>query len=50
MSEMYNLRPAVIYNIEASQFISKIDGVSGAHNDIGGPEIAHLIWQAALPV
>ena len=23
-------------------------GIAGAHNDIAGPEVAHLIWHAAL--
>lgn len=38
-----------IYNVDGSSFICKIEGVSGAHSDIAGPEVAHLIWQAALP-
>jgi hypothetical protein len=37
-----------VYNLEASQYISKMEGASGAHNDIGGPEVAHVSWQAAL--
>ncbi|SDJ66628.1 hypothetical protein [Variovorax sp. OV700] len=49
-TEAYDLKSSVIYNVDGSQFICKIDGVSGAHSDIAGPEVAHLIWQAALPV
>lgn len=36
-----------IYNMESSEFIKMGDGVSGAHSDIDGPEVAHVIWQAA---
>jgi hypothetical protein len=25
-----------------------MDGVSGSHSDIDGPQVAHAIWQAAL--
>jgi hypothetical protein len=44
----YEFRPGGIYNLEGSRFISKMEGSSGAHNDIAGPEVAHAIWQAAL--
>lgn len=44
----YTLRPGCIHNIEASRAISKGGGVSGAHSDIDGPEVAHLIWSAAI--
>ncbi|HED3118915.1 TPA: hypothetical protein R4039_004100 [Citrobacter freundii] len=40
---------SVIYNIDGGKYICKIDGISGAHSDIGGPEVAHLIWQTAFP-
>lgn len=46
--ESYGFKAGHIYNIEGSEYISKIDGASGAHSDISGPEVAHLIWQAAL--
>lgn len=46
--EAYQLAPGGVYNVDGSKFISKLDGMSGAHSDIGGPEVAHLIWQAAL--
>ena len=35
-------------NLEASGVIIKKQGLSGAHNDIAGPEIAHVLWAAAL--
>lgn len=46
--ESYGFKAGHIYNIEGSEYIAKIDGASGAHSDIAGPEVAHLIWQAAL--
>jgi len=44
----YGFEKGRIYNLESSQFIAKMDGISGAHSDIDGPEVAHAIWQAAL--
>ncbi|MGO4327228.1 hypothetical protein AB4Z48_04780 [Cupriavidus sp. 2TAF22] len=44
----YDMARGKVLNIEASEFICHKSGVSGAHNDIDGPEVAHLIWQAAL--
>jgi hypothetical protein len=44
----YGFKPGLVYNIESSEFIKKMDGQSGAHNDIDGPEVAHALWQAAL--
>jgi hypothetical protein len=44
----YQFEPGKIYNLEASQFIKKMDGISGAHSDIDGPQVAHAIWQAAF--
>lgn len=44
----YGFEQGKVYNLEASQFIAKKEGASGAHNDIAGPEVAHAIWQAAL--
>lgn len=37
-----------IYNVESSSFICHGNGVSGAHSDIGGPEVAHMIWETAF--
>ncbi len=47
-NESYGFKAGHIYNVESSEYIAKVDGASGAHNDIAGPEVAHLIWQAAL--
>lgn len=44
----YTMTGGKVLNIEASEYICHKSGVSGAHNDIDGPEVAHLIWQAAL--
>ncbi len=45
---VYGFQPGVIYNIESSEYIKKMDGASGAHSDIDGPQVAHAMWQAAL--
>jgi hypothetical protein len=34
--------------LESSEFICKGGGVTGAHSDISGPEVANAIWQAGL--
>ena len=47
-SGRYEFAPGSIHNLDASQFIAKMDGASGAHSDIDGPEVAHMLWQAAL--
>ena len=44
----YQFEPGKIYNLEASQFIKRMDGMSEEHSDIDGPQVAHAIWQAAL--
>ena len=44
----YKFEAGKIYNLESSKFIRKGGGVSGAHSDIDGPEVAHALWQAAL--
>jgi hypothetical protein len=33
--------------VESSEFIKKMDGSSGAHSDIDGPAVAHMLWEAA---
>lgn len=47
-SVAYQFELGKIYNVNGSEFIAHMDGVSGAHSDIAGPEVAHLIWAAAL--
>ena len=44
----YAFKGGNVYNLEASQYIAKGEGVSGAHSDISGPEVAHAIWSAAF--
>jgi hypothetical protein len=46
--EPYRFRPGEVYNVDGSQFICHKEGVGGAHSDIAGPEVAHLLWQAAM--
>lgn len=43
----YGFQPGGVYNVESSEFIKKMDGSSGAHSDIDGPEVAHMLWEAA---
>ncbi len=47
-SSSYSFQPGQVYNLEASEFIKKGEGPSGAHCDIVHPEVAHAFWQAAL--
>jgi pimeloyl-ACP methyl ester carboxylesterase len=47
-SGRYSFQAGKVYNLESSGFIKKGGGVSGAHSDIDGPEVAHALWQAAL--
>lgn len=46
LGETYHFEPGKIYNIDSSQFISKLSGPSGAHSDIAHPEVAHAVWSA----
>jgi hypothetical protein len=48
VTEDYNFQPGMIYNLESSDYIRTGGGFSGAHSDIVHPEIAHVIWQAAI--
>jgi hypothetical protein len=45
----YDFVPRTIYNLEASRYIRYGQGTFGAHSDIAHPEVAHAVWQAALP-
>jgi hypothetical protein len=47
-SGTYGFQPGKVYNLQASNFIKRGDGISGAHSDIDGPEVAHAFWQSAL--
>ncbi len=44
----YDFQPGKIYNIEASGVINLGGGFSGAHSDIAKPEVAHVVWEAAM--
>jgi hypothetical protein len=44
----YAFEPGKVYNLQSSNFIRNGGGVSGAHSDIDGPQVAHALWQAAL--
>lgn len=46
--ETYGFACGNVYNLESSRYISKLEDAAGAHNDIGGREVAHAIWEAAL--
>ena len=45
----YSFASGKLYNLESSRLICDIrgGGLSGAHNDIAKPEVAHAIWSAA---
>lgn len=44
----YEFRPGGVYNLDATEFICRGGGLSGAHSDIAGPEVAHAFWEAVL--
>jgi hypothetical protein len=44
----YSFEKGKVHNLEASRFIAKMEGASGAHSDIAGPEVAHALWEAAF--
>lgn len=45
----YDFRVGRIYNLEASAVIREGGPPSGAHSDIARPEVAHVLWAAAIP-
>jgi hypothetical protein len=50
VSENYGFGAGRIYNLNADDVISGNHGQYDAHSDIAHPEVAHVIWQAALPL
>jgi hypothetical protein len=46
----YGFVPRTTYNLDASRYIRYGRGTFGAHSDIAHPEVAHAVWQAALPL
>ena len=47
-SGVYPFRLGGVFNLEGSRYICRGGGASGAHSDIDGPEVAHVVWAAAL--
>jgi hypothetical protein len=45
-TDAYNFEAGKLYNLESSRFIRNGGGLSGAHSDIDGPQVAHAIWEA----
>ncbi len=46
----YPFQPGRTYNLEASRYICRGGGFSGAHSDICRPEVAHAVWSAIMGV
>jgi hypothetical protein len=44
----YSFDPGKVYNLDSSEYIRKMEGAAGAHNDIAHPELAHAFWRAIL--
>lgn len=44
----YGFGPGRIYNVDCKHVIREGGPPSGAHSDIARPEVAHLVWSAAL--
>jgi hypothetical protein len=44
----YKFQNGRVYNLDANGVIKNGGGLSGAHSDIAHPEVAHVMWQAAL--
>jgi pimeloyl-ACP methyl ester carboxylesterase len=44
----YGFKNGRVYNLDANGVIKNGGGFSGAHSDIAHPEVAHVMWQAAL--
>jgi hypothetical protein len=47
--QSYALSNGTVHNVECSKYICNGDGASGAHSDINGPQVAHLVWESAFP-
>ncbi len=48
-NQPYRFETGRIYNLESSEYIREGGGSSGAHSDIAHPEVAHVVWEAAVP-
>ncbi len=49
-TSVYDFRPERIHNLDAGGVICEGDPPSGAHSDIAKPEVAHVVWSAAIPM
>jgi hypothetical protein len=45
----YDFEAGRIYNLKSDAWIRTGGGASGAHSDIAHSEVAHVVWEAALP-
>jgi hypothetical protein len=48
IDQTYGFQPGKAYNLDASAYIRKMEGASGAHNDIAHPEVAHAFWEGVM--
>jgi hypothetical protein len=48
IDKTYGFQPGKVYNLDASAYIRKMEGASGAHSDISHPEVAHAFWEAVM--
>jgi hypothetical protein len=46
----YPFESGRMYNLEASRYVCRGGGFSGAHSDICRPEVAHAVWSAAMGI
>jgi len=44
----YKMGDGRVLNLEAPEYICHGGGLSGAHSDIAGPQVAHAVWSAAI--
>jgi hypothetical protein len=44
----YPFENGKIYNLEATQYIAKMQGASGAHSDVYEPQVMHALWQSVF--
>lgn len=48
VDQTYGFEVGKIYNLDSSKVICHGGGISGSHNDIAQPEVAHVVWSAAM--
>ncbi|GAA5032132.1 hypothetical protein ACFQRL_04810 [Microbacterium fluvii] len=47
-SDAVDFADATVYNLDAALVIDRLDGASGAHNDLAHDELVQLAWRMAL--